>query len=144
MQTDQRFAVSVHILTLLADSRGPLTSEAIASSVDTHPVVIRRVMGHLRRHGLVTSRPGVKGGWQLRREPGRISLREVYQTVNHAHAHVLALHRHPDPHCPVGGRIQASLGDVFADAQQALEGSLARVTIADMLHDVRSRRGQRP
>ncbi len=141
MQADQRFAVSVHILTLLADSGGPLTSEVIASSVDTHPVVIRRVMGHLRRHGLVTSRPGVKGGWQLRRTPGRISLREVYQTVNHAH--VLALHRHPDPHCRVGGRIQASLGDVFENAQQALEGSLARVTIADMLHDVRARHGRR-
>ena len=56
MNTNQQFAVSVHILTVLAASSGQVvTSEYIAESVDTNPVVIRRVMGHLREHGLVES-----------------------------------------------------------------------------------------
>ena len=41
-----RFTVSIHVLCLLASKRRePLTSEYIAGSVNTNPVVIRRLLG---------------------------------------------------------------------------------------------------
>jgi predicted transcriptional regulator len=66
MNTNQRFSISIHALTLLAANEA-LTSEAIANSVDTNPVVIRRTMASLREHGLVESKPGANGGWRLLR-----------------------------------------------------------------------------
>jgi Rrf2 family protein len=139
MNTSQRFSVSIHILTLLAASDSALTSEYIASSVDTHPVVIRRVMAHLRQHGLVESRPGASGGWRLLRGPRKINLSEVYQIASHAE--LLSMHSHPNKDCPIGGHIQVALKGVFANAQIALEKSLGTVTIADVLADVRERAG---
>lgn len=139
-QTNQRFAVSVHILTLLAaNAENILTSEAIAISVNTNPVVIRRTMSHLRQHGLVDSRPGTSGGWRLVRPADQINLGEIYRVVSHED--VLSMHSHPNPECMVGGNIQESLGAVFGKAQMALQTELDKFTVADILQDIVSHTG---
>jgi Rrf2 family protein len=135
MNTNQRFAISIHTLTLLASSDAPLTSEAIASSVDTNPVVIRRTMASLRQHGLVESKSGANGGWRLLREPKRIGLREVYRSL--CDEDVLPIHGHPNKFCPVGGNITGVLQTVFHDAQSEMEKTLGKYTVADVLRDVR-------
>lgn len=135
MNTSQRFAISIHALTLLAANRDPLTSEMIASSVDTNPVVIRRTMASLRAQGLVESKPGARGGWRLLREPGRIGLREVYHSLSEED--VLSIHGHPNRLCPVGGNITGVLQAVFDDAQSEMEKALGKYTVADVLKDVR-------
>ena len=135
MNINQRFAISIHALTLLAASSGPLTSEMIASSVDTHPVVIRRTMACLREHGLVKSKPGAHGGWRLLREPKQIILSDVYRSLSEED--VLSVHSHPNKHCPIGGRITGPLKKVFNEAQTELEKSLSKHTVADILANVR-------
>ncbi len=135
MNTNQRFAMSIHALTLLASSKDPLTSEMIASSVDTNPVVIRRMMASLRQHGLVKSKPGAHGGWRLLREPQQIGLSEVYQCLSEDD--VLSIHSHPNKDCPIGGKIKGVLQKVFGEAQVGLENALGTHTIADILEDVR-------
>ena len=138
MTTNLRFSVALHILTLLAaNETGLLTSEAIASSVDTNPVVIRRVMASLRAGGLVESRPGVNGGWRLTKSPASITLRKVFESVQEDD--LLAMHSHPNPDCPIGGHIRDSLREVFVDAEKALHSSLSKQTVADVLVDVRAR-----
>jgi Rrf2 family protein len=138
MTTNLRFSVALHILTLLAAKRtGLLTSEQIASSVDTNPVVIRRVMASLRENGLVESRPGVNGGWRLKKSATSITLCKVFESVREEE--LLAMHAHPNPNCPIGGHIRDSLHEVFAEAEKALHGSLSNQTIADVLEDVRAR-----
>src|SRR6476619_2527243 len=67
-----KLTVGVHILTLLASSPGEsLTSEYIAGSVHTNPVVILRLLGLLREAGIVESQGGLGGGWRLKRPAGR-------------------------------------------------------------------------
>ena len=79
MNTNSRFAVAIHILTLLASQPDTiLTSGEIACSVTTNPVVIRRVLGRLRQAGLVRSQAGLGGGWQLERLPEQITLQDAY------------------------------------------------------------------
>jgi len=138
MATNLRFSVALHILTLLAaKGTGLITSEAIASSVDTNPVVVRRVMASLRESGLVASRPGVNGGWRLTKTPASITLCKVFESVREDD--LLSMHAHPNPDCPIGGHIRDSLQEVFAEAEKALHSSLSNQTIADVLEDVRAR-----
>jgi Rrf2 family protein len=139
MNTDQRFAISIHALTLLAANKDPLTSEMIADSVDTNPVVIRRTMAGLREYGIVDSKSGVNGGWRLLRAPETIQLRDVYRGLGDND--VLGVHEHPNKHCPIGKKIKGPLLDIFASAQGAMVDSLSHYTIADVLKDVRSRAG---
>lgn len=141
--SSSRFAVAIHVLTLLTQNPGePATSEYIASSVNTNPVVIRRVLGGLRRAGLVRSQGGAGGGWRLARDAEAITLRDVYRAVEEEDEAVFPLHhRPPNPNCPVGRHIQSALAVHFAAATRAMEDELARRTVADVLREVRALAG---
>lgn len=138
MSTNSRFTVGIHILTLLAHGNGEaVTSEYIAGSVNTNPVVIRRLLSQLRDAKLVTSQGGPGGGWQLARRPRGITLRDIYVAMEGST--LFPMHPSPpNPRCPVGGTIQAALTDHFDDARHALEQQLARTTVADLVEEVKT------
>ena len=133
MQTNSQFAVAIHILSLLACYPGePLTSETIAGSVTTNPVVIRRILGSLRRAGLVTSQPGNGGGWKLTKEPGTISLRDAYTALQSGSCFARAP-KPPNEKCLVGCSLQQILQDVFEETEAAMTAHLASLTIGDIV-----------
>lgn len=139
MNLSTRLTIALHVLTLLASSGGePLTSEYIAGSVNTNPVVIRRLLGLLRRAGFVSSQPGNRGGWTLIRAAGDISVLDVRRAVNEGSP--FAMHSQPPAvQCPVGRNIQSALGGVYTTAERAMEGELAKVTIDGLLRTVQRR-----
>lgn len=138
MNANSRFTVALHILTLLAFKQKELTTSAyIARSVTTNPVVIRRIMGELRRAGLVRSQAGNSGGWELLRSPERISMLDAYRAV--AEGPLFPLHpQPPNPTCCIGKTIQCALTGFFAEAEAAMQQELSHVTIADVLARVQS------
>ena len=135
--SNTRFTVAIHVLTLLAYC-GPeaLTSEFIAGSVNTNPVVIRRILATLRDAKLVASQAGPGGGWQLLRDPQKISLRDVFFAVDGDPTFLLHS-APPNIECPVGKAIQAILALRFRSAQEAMERDLDRTTIAQLIHEVK-------
>lgn len=136
MSISSRFAVGVHILTLLATSQGkPLTSEWIAGSASTNPAVVRKLMSMLAKAGLTTSQLGQGGGALLARSPEEISLLDVYRAVDEGALFTLH-HEQPNPACTVGRHIQTALLGTMERAERALESELASQTIADMLKEV--------
>ena len=137
-----RVAVAVHVLAYLAWKRSEgCTSERIAASVNTNPVVVRRIMGALRNAGMVTVQPGVGGGAQLARDPREITLLDVYRAVEDRDE-LFSLHpQQPKRDCSIGGNIQAVLQGVFCRARTAMEQVLDEVTIEDVGREVHSRAG---
>lgn len=139
MTGNSRFAVTVHILAYLAFRKETAVPSAeIASSVDTNPVVIRRLLAALVKAKLVTAQKGAAGGFMLALASGEISLRDVYQAVETDPMHGLKRIA-PNHHCPVGARIEQILHGVFDKAQTAMESELGKVTLADVeqqLHSV--------
>ena len=132
MASSVKFAVGVHILVLLA-ARGetPSTSAFIASSVNTNPVVVRRLLGRLRQAGLVRITPGPLGGAILRRPASGITLRQVYDALETQP--VIALHEGPNPACPVGRHIGEVLAGVTAAAEEAVHAELAALTLEEIV-----------
>jgi Rrf2 family protein len=139
MSTNSRFAVAIHTLAFLAFAEQrraePVSSDAIAQSVTTNPVVIRRLLGTLRDAGLVTSQPGSGGGWRLLRSAGEISLCEIYAAVKEGPLFAPPP-RSPDPHCMVGRSVQHALGGFLQAAEHAMERSLAEMTVADVMREI--------
>jgi Rrf2 family protein len=135
--TNTQFAVAVHVLTMLAGMPGALqSSEEMAASVGTNPVHIRRVLARLREAGLVSSRPGPRGGWQLVAAPERTTLTDVWRVINRADP-ILGVHA-ADPSCPIGRRIQADLEAIDRRALAAVEAELAATTLADLAAEPRA------
>jgi Rrf2 family protein len=128
-----RVAVAVHVLAYMAWKRSEaVTSERIAASVNTNPVVVRRIVGALRNAGMVTVQPGVGGGATLAREPDDITLLDVYRAVEDGDE-LFSLHpSEPSRSCNVGGNIRDVLRPIFCTAHRAMESVLAQVSIADV------------
>lgn len=129
-----RFAVAVHILLLIAAEGGTerATSLRIARSVNTNPVVVRRIAGQLARAGLIRVRRG-PGGAELARSSTEISLADVWGAVNGAGRRLLPIHTRSDPACPVGGRVREVLDPAFGAAEDALQEVLARTKLDSLV-----------
>ena len=131
-----RFAVAIHILLLLACMRragaAMATSGVIAASVNTNPVVVRRLTGQLARAGLLRVRRG-PGGAELLREPGAITLADVWTAVTPRSGTLLPLHACPNQACPVGGAVHDVLHRSFADVERAMLATLALTSLADLV-----------
>lgn len=133
MSMNSRFAVAVHVLTLMAWSDEEcLKSDQIAVSVNTNPVVIRRMLCELSGDNLVVSHTGSTGGSRLARHPEQISLLDVYRAVETADA--FSLHpKRPNRGCPVGANIEPVLKEVRTEIDSAIEQVLSGITIGDVV-----------
>ncbi|MGW3341731.1 Rrf2 family transcriptional regulator [Nonomuraea rubra] len=136
MSLSSRTAVAIHALTLLGRrAEKSLTSAEIADSLESNPVLVRRILGSLRDAGLVWSTEGRGGGWSLARAPREITLYDAFAAVEPGP--ILSRHPHPpSASCEVGRNIQALLEVEFLDAERAMEQRLARTTIAHLLQQV--------
>ncbi len=134
-----RFTVAVHVCALLAHNDGkPSTSEWIAGSVNTNPVVIRRTLSALAKAGLVQSWRGSNGGSILAKPAHAITLAMIYRAVDDSEGP--ALHQQPpSADCPIGAHIQPVMVEVLAGAEAARETAFASVTLADLMASIERR-----
>ncbi len=136
MATNSQFSMALHILTLIAtEAPERVKSECIAGSVNTNAVVIRRILSHLNRAGLVASQTGSLGGTSLAKQPQEVSLCDIYNAVSCAE--VFALHaKSPNQDCPVGRNIEAVLCNLQKEIDKSVGEKLGQYTLADVIEMV--------
>ena len=110
MKISSRFTVAVHILALLKiEKEYTLTSSQIAESVNTNPVVIRRLMGKLKDAGFIEVSRG-NSGVRLLKSLDEITLFDVYKAVEVVEqGHLFQIHEDTNINCTVGANIQIVL-----------------------------------
>ncbi|SDD34416.1 RrF2 family transcriptional regulator [Niabella drilacis] len=130
-----RFATVIHILTLLAQEEGALSSSYIAGSININPVLVRKEISVLRAAGFVVTQEGKNGGSSLAMPPSKIRLSDLYRVVYKeglfAHSRNL-----PNQHCTVGKRIGVIMDGLNTEAEQALLKRFRSITIRDLLERV--------
>ncbi|KGX85776.1 Rrf2 family transcriptional regulator [Pontibacillus litoralis] len=134
---NNRLAVSIHILSMAAIyKREDLTSDYIASSVNTNAVVIRRLISQLKKAGLLHTERGVPG-ILLTKKPNNISLLDIYYAIQaEKTSSIFSTHENPNPNCDIGAKIKATLEMSFERAQQAVERELSTQTLQDVIEDL--------
>jgi Rrf2 family protein len=131
MSANSKLSIAIHILTLLHVKRPEAMSSAfIAGSVNTNPVVIRRLLADLVEAGLVSTQKGVNGGYQLTRSADSITLADVYLALKETS--IFGLHTaKPNPLCSVGKTIETKLSSVYDQIDNTLLSALSGKKIAD-------------
>ncbi|MDC7235070.1 MAG: Rrf2 family transcriptional regulator [Spirochaetales bacterium] len=138
MQIGTKFSVSIHILLSVEVFREDykVTSDFIASSVNTNPVVIRKLMSQLKKAGLIEVSRGT-GGISLSRPASKMTLQDVYRAVE-PQSDLFRIHKDTAPGCPVGGNIENLLSPFFQTLQASFMESLTNVTLEDLLSSLNS------
>ncbi|MBJ6763638.1 Rrf2 family transcriptional regulator [Myxococcaceae bacterium JPH2] len=142
---NSRFVMAAHVLGMLAwherEGAGTVTSEQMAASIQTNPVVVRRLLGDLSRAGLVETKRGAGGGVRLARGPESITLCDIYKAVGDG---TELFGRHPsgaNPTCAFAPVVVDYLDEVFKRAEAAVHESLGGTTVAQMSVEVGKRMG---
>jgi Rrf2 family protein len=137
MLGSSRFVIGIHVLAILARAHGrePVCSAFIAHSVNTNPVVIRRLMAGMEQHSLVKSVAGRKGGFVLARPPKDITLHEIFAALEGSE--LFRMHtKEPCRECPVGASIVRVIARPLKHAEEAMKAALARTTLKDVVAEM--------
>lgn len=137
MKRDSRLSFALHALLHLAQQPGAsMTSTEMAACSGKHPVVVRQTFAGLREAGIVTSRKGRGGGWQLARHPAEITLEQVQRALNERVVDVSSGEAAGHEGCLVQRVVHGALDDAVAEANRVLDRHLAGITLADLAADV--------
>lgn len=134
MQISSRFTIALHIFTCVETFKDDykVTSDFLASSINTNPVIIRKILSQLKNAGLITVARGT-GGIAPARPISEITFYDVYQAIEPVeNGDLFHFHEAPNPECPVGRNIHSLLDDKLKAIQDAMEAEMKKYTVADL------------
>ena len=134
MQISSRFTIALHIFTCVEIFKNDykITSDFLAGSINTNPVIIRKILTQLKNAGLITVTRGT-GGISPTRSLKDISFYDVYQAIEPVeNGDLFNFHSSPNPQCPVGKNIHRLLDDKLKTIQLAMENEMKKYTLDDL------------
>lgn len=133
---NQQFATAVHVLAALAFNKKDLmSSESLAQSVNTNPVVIRRLLSQLTKAHLVSTTRGKAGGVKLAKEPQTITLKDIYIALSPAH-NMGPRDKTPMKECAVSCSMYAIMSTVSEGTQKATLKYLESQKLSDLIKKI--------
>lgn len=139
LQISSRFTLAVHILVCI-DTFGneyKVTSDFLAGSTNVNPVVVRKILGSLKKAGIVEVARG-SGGAVISKPLGEITFLDVYNAVECVDkGELFHFHENPNPNCPVGRNIHSILDEKLERVQAAMENELRSITLEDVKEDAK-------
>ncbi|MDD6382346.1 Rrf2 family transcriptional regulator [Mitsuokella sp.] len=138
MQISTKFTIAIHVLTAVRyfSQDYKITSDFLAGSIGSNPVIIRNIMSQLREAGLIVVKRG-PGGITIDRPLAEITFLDVYKAVEtNSDGNLFRFHENPNPACPVGRNIHQALDKSLREIQQHFEEDLRHYTLADVYDEM--------
>jgi Rrf2 family protein len=132
-----QFTVAAHIMAVLGFQDGKeIASATLAKSVKADPTFVRKSLSKLSKAGLVITTRGKNGASTLTRSPEQITLLDIYRAS--AAPPTFAIHNYPvEKRCPISCNIKGCMSSVLKKAQNSFENTLDRITLADVVGEIR-------
>lgn len=136
MRISTKFSDAIHILSFIYiyKNKIQLSSDNIARSVEISPVMVRKLMGQLKKAGLLETTHG-SANPQLARPTEDISLLDIFLAVEDNH-HLFTIDYETNPQCIVGGNIQTALEKYYNEAEIAAKAKLDQTKLADVINTI--------
>ena len=134
MQISSRFTIALHIFTCVDVFKDEykVTSDFLAGSINTNPVIIRKILTQLKNAGLIEVARGT-GGITVTKPLSDITFYDVYEAIEPVeNGDLFRFHENPNPECPVGRNIHRLLDRKLQAIQGAMEDEMKRYTIEDL------------
>lgn len=131
----QTVEYSLRAAVALAQNGGaPCTAQRLSEITEVPRPYLAKVMQELVRAGLVNSRRGLHGGFELARSPTHLTIWDIIEAVEplqRIHKCPLQIGAHSGGLCPLHRRLD--------DAMELVERSFRTTTLAELLQDASGR-----
>jgi DNA-binding IscR family transcriptional regulator len=138
MQISTKFTIAVHILaaTKYFGEDHKITSQFLAASIGSNPVIVRNIMLQLQSAGLIEVKRG-PGGITITRPLSEITFLDIYNAVEtNSDENMFRFHENPNPACPVGRNIHTALDASLQEIQNAFEKELASHNVGEVYDNI--------
>ncbi len=145
MKISSRGEYGVRAMVALARNygNGPMSVAAVAKVSAVPPAYLEQLIGPLRRAGLVESKRGAQGGYQLSRPPAAIRVGEVYRVMEGPVAPMDCVSEDPaDQTCPLIDGCETR--PVWLKVRDSIVEALDSTTLADLIAEREARRLHHP
>ena len=136
MQISSRFTMAIHMFACIDTFEDQkMTSDFMAGSIGTNPVIIRKLLQQLKAAGLIEVSRGT-GGVVITKPLEEITFLDIYRAVECTpDEELFHFHENPNELCPVGRNIHRIMDHRLEEIQNAMEDKMRRITIADVMAD---------
>jgi len=142
MKISSRGEYGVRAMVALAGNygSGPMTLTAVARSSSVPPAYLEQLIAPLRKAGLVESKRGAHGGYQLARPPALIRVGDVYRVMEGPVAPMVCVSEDPaDQTCPLIEGCETR--PVWLKVRDSIADALDSTTLADLVDPAKKGRG---
>lgn len=139
MQITSKFTIAVHIISCIDYFKDTetVTSKFLAGSIGVNQVIVRTVVGKLKKEGIIKSSQG-KSGMTITRNLNQITFYDIYKAVDSVHDEGLFhFHEKPNMDCPVGRNIHNVMNERLSKVQEVMEDELKKVTLQSVVADIK-------
>ena len=144
MQISIKCSIAVHCLIFIHEANGitKVTSNLLAESTGSNPVVIRNILSALKKAGLITVARGT-GGAQLCADPAQITLYQIYTALEpKGVTSLIGIHPCEGRPCPVAQNIRKVLKTPYHRIEDAVKEAMEQTTLESMIEEFRSLAGE--
>lgn len=137
MQISIKCSVAVHCLIFIHEAKGiaKVTSNLLAQSTGSNPVVIRNILSALKKAGLITVARGT-GGAELCADPSQITLYQIYSALEpNGLTSVMGIHPCEGRSCPVAQNIRKVLEPPYHKIENAVKNAMEEITLQSIIDD---------
>ena len=134
MQISSRFTIALHIFACVEvfGDEYRITSDFLAGSINTNPVIIRKILTKLKSAGLITVARGT-GGIEVIKPLKEITFYDVYVAIEPLENNELFnFHKNPNPEFPVGKNIHKLRDSKLETIQKAMENEMRKYTLESL------------
>ena len=145
MQISSRFTIALHIFTCVEVFKDEyrITSDFLAGSINTNPVIIRKILTKLKSAGLITVTRGT-GGIELTKPLKEITFYDIYVAIEPLEDDELFnFHKNPNPKCPVGKNIHTLLDSKLENIQKSMENEMKKYTLENLKDEMQEFLGKK-
>ncbi len=132
MRFSARSEYGIRVLVRLAQAYGrdAVSLSEIAKQEQLPLAYLERIMGHLRREGLVSSRLGAHGGYALKRSPALVGMAEVIDILEGPIASGCPSEKAGNGECSL--EQPCSAHELWSRVRASLSQTLEATTLADL------------
>ena len=137
MQISMKCSVAVHCLIFIHEAKGiaKVTSNLLAESTGSNPVVIRNILSALKKAGLITVPRGT-GGAELCADPSQITLYQIYSALEpDGMSSIIGIHPCQKSPCPVAQNIRQVLKTPYQKIEDSIQQTMEGITLQSMIDD---------
>ncbi len=149
LSTRSTYGMRALVELALAAGRGPVSAAAIAKRQDLSVAYLEQLLHRLKKHRVVTSSRGPRGGYVLAKEPERITMAEVVLVLDGENGVTLPngrssaqAARAKGPSKDAHRHAQRITQAVWRCVHERLTQSLGAITLQDLCDDVRAQAGE--